>query len=50
VVNRKRSKQVTLRVTDEEYDWLVALAEKAGLTLNDWLRQAIRKSSEKLNK
>ncbi len=50
VSNRKRAKQVTLRVTDEEFDWLVALADKAGLSQSDWLRQVIRKAAEKLQK
>lgn len=47
---RKHAKNLTLRLTEEEHEWLVALAEKAGLSQNDWMRQAIRKASEKLNK
>lgn len=45
---RKHSKTLTLRLTEEEREWLAALAEKSGLTQNDWMRQAIRKAAEKL--
>lgn len=50
MASRKHANKVTLRLTDEELEWLVALAEKSGLTKNDWLRQAIRKASDKLKK
>ncbi len=45
---RKHAKNLTLRLTEQEHEWLVTLAEKAGLSQNDWMRQAIRKAAEKL--
>jgi hypothetical protein len=41
---------VNVRLTEEEYEWLTALAGDAGLTLSDWLRQAIRKAFKALKK
>lgn len=50
VSDKKRDRMVNVRLTEEEYEWLVAVAEEAGLTYSDWLRQAIRKAIKALKK
>lgn len=47
---RKRERMVNVRLTEEEYEWLVKLAEESGLTYSAWLRQAIRKAFKALKK
>ena len=50
MAERTHDQRMTLRLTEQEYDWLTQLAQSAGLTHSDWLRQAIRKAAEKLKK
>lgn len=40
----KRQNRVNMLVSDEELAMLRELADREGLTLSDWMRQAIRKA------
>lgn len=44
VADDLRNRRVTLRLTEEEYQMLRAVAEHDGLTLSDWIRLAFRKA------
>jgi uncharacterized protein (DUF1778 family) len=41
---------VTIKLTEEEYAMLVAVAENDGLSLSDWIRLACRKAFKALKK
>lgn len=45
---RRRSKHVTIRVSDDELDMLAAIAKHQGLSSSDVMRQYIRRSFRKL--
>lgn len=39
---------INVRMTEEEYEMLSAVAEHEGLNLSSWLRQAFRKAYKRL--
>jgi uncharacterized protein (DUF1778 family) len=48
MAERKRGKNVNIRLTDEEFEMLTAVATHGGLTLSDWIRQSFRQAFRKL--
>jgi predicted HicB family RNase H-like nuclease len=42
MVDRKRSRNLNVRLLDEEVRMLEAIAENDGLSVSDWIRQSIR--------
>lgn len=45
---RRRDRMINVRMTEEEYEMLSAVAEHEGLNLSSWLRQAFRKAYKRL--
>jgi hypothetical protein len=42
MVARKRTKALNVRMLDEELAMLDAVAERDGISVSDWVRQAVR--------
>jgi len=42
MAERKRTKHLNVRLTDEETRMLEALAQNDGLSISDWIRQSVR--------
>ena len=45
MANRKRNKQIAVRVTDEEYEEIMKQVEKSGMTQQDFFLKAIRETN-----
>lgn len=45
MANRKRNKQIAVRVTDEEYAEIMKQVEKSGMTQQDFFLKAIRETN-----
>jgi hypothetical protein len=42
MVERKRTKALNVRMTDDELSMLDAVAERDGISVSDWIRQVVR--------
>ncbi len=50
VSERRRTAILQVRLTDDEKAMLDLIVESSGLNASDWIRQAIRRTAEKLKK